>query len=118
MSKDRAFITLDALRGVAAFPVVYLHAQRMFGPQLFPHAHLAVDFFFLLSGFVMAYVYQDRLDQGWTVMGFMRVRILRLYPLYLVGIVGGTVFYLLEGFYGKSNLSFSGIAGLFGGTRN
>ena len=50
------FDTLDLLRGVAATAVVTLHFSNIFGtPELLPHAYLAVDLFFVLSGFVIAH---------------------------------------------------------------
>jgi peptidoglycan/LPS O-acetylase OafA/YrhL len=105
--RKRAFVTLDALRGVAALPVVYIHTERLFGWGMVQHGHLAVDFFFLLSGFVMTYVYQERLDQGWSAASFLKARILRLYPLYILGTVAGIVFLVLQTRYGKSHFSLS-----------
>lgn len=80
------FLTLDALRGVAALVVVEFHVV---GSVIVTHGYLAVDFFFLLSGFVLALAYQDRLDSGWPTLSFLKVRLIRLYPLYLLGIVMG-----------------------------
>ena len=101
-SKPRSFVTLDALRGVAALPVVYLHTAHAYGSfLLFPHAHMAVDFFLLLSGFVMAYVYQQRLDAGWRVYDFLHARVLRLYPLYFLGLLAGAVLLVLQDRFGK-----------------
>ncbi|WP_318036788.1 acyltransferase family protein [Rhizobium ruizarguesonis] len=51
--KDR-FLFLDELRGIAAVSVALLHASQIFGFTLNCHAYLAVDFFFCLSGFVLA----------------------------------------------------------------
>lgn len=113
-SKPRSFVTLDFLRGIAAIPVLYVHTARLFGNrQLFPHAHLAVDFFFLLSGFVMSYVYQEKLDAGWSASKFLRARVLRLYPLYGIALLLGTAFALLWAHFGHMDTSLRDIAILF-----
>lgn len=84
------FLTLDALRGVAAIVVVAFHLFHfIYGGKVIAHGYLAVDFFFLLSGFVLALAYQDRLDAGWSTRSFLKVRLIRLYPLYILGIVLG-----------------------------
>jgi len=49
----------------------------------FPRAYLAVDVFFVLSGFVIAYAYQHRLDSGMPVRRYFLARLVRLYPLYI-----------------------------------
>jgi peptidoglycan/LPS O-acetylase OafA/YrhL len=69
--------TLDGLRGVAAFAVVLMHAGA-----LAPRAYLAVDLFFLLSGYVLEHAYGARLAAGWSPLGFLSKRVARLYPLY------------------------------------
>jgi hypothetical protein len=79
------FEVLDGLRGSAAFLIVIFHPfNYSFGwntaLSLVRHAYLAVDFFFGLSGFVVAYAYDDR----WTKMSipqFFRIRLIRLHPL-------------------------------------
>jgi peptidoglycan/LPS O-acetylase OafA/YrhL len=54
---------------------------------------LAVDLFFMMSGFVVAHAYEGRLRSGWSLGDFMRVRVLRLWPLYLLGtLIGAAVF--------------------------
>jgi peptidoglycan/LPS O-acetylase OafA/YrhL len=73
--------TLDGLRGVAAFAVVLMHVS-----VLAPHAYLAVDLFFVLSGFVLEHAYGARLAAGWSPAAFLRKRIRRLYPLYALGL--------------------------------
>jgi peptidoglycan/LPS O-acetylase OafA/YrhL len=82
------FLMLDALRGIAAIVVVGYH---LLGSRVIPHGYLAVDFFFLLSGFVLALAYQERLDAGWSTLSFLKVRLIRLYPLYILGLGLGLV---------------------------
>ncbi len=79
------FVTLDALRGVAAVVVVWFHmALRHWGPVP-AFGHLAVDMFFLLSGFVLALANDPRFARGATIVDFLRKRVIRLYPIYFVG---------------------------------
>ena len=86
------FDTLDMLRGVAALAVVTLHFDTFLGgPALLPHAYLAVDLFFALSGFVLAQAYGQLLAEGWSVREFMIRRFIRLYPLYFLFTIFGWV---------------------------
>lgn len=87
--------TLDAMRGVAALCVVLFHAHTLFGRNLAPHGYLAVDLFFALSGYVIARVYDARFADGLTPFGFIRRRLFRFYPLYLLGLAIGVVRELL-----------------------
>ena len=76
---------LDGLRGLAAVAVALLHGSAVFNLGWTPiHAYLAVDFFFLLSGYVIARAFDERLRQGW-MMGFLWRRFIRLYPIIVVG---------------------------------
>src|SRR5271155_1552251 len=96
------FEVLDGLRGSAAFLIVIFHLfNYAFGfnssLSLVRHAYLAVDFFFGLSGFVVAYAYDDR----WTRMSipqFFRIRLIRLHPLVLLGATLGLLGYLFDPF--------------------
>jgi peptidoglycan/LPS O-acetylase OafA/YrhL len=82
----RHFKTLDAMRGIAALAVLSLHISRLFGFGYQPSsAHLAVDFFFMLSGFVIARAYGAKLAAGWSIRAFFARRAVRLYPMILVG---------------------------------
>lgn len=108
---------LDALRGVAALMVVWYHLFECFPPEggdaliACGHGYLAVDFFFLLSGFVIGYAYDDRWSAsagtnmlqvpaqggGLTVWEFFRRRLKRLHLMVIVGAVIGAVSYLMQG---------------------
>ncbi len=83
------YVVLDGLRGLAALCVITDHIDAGFLSTALPGRYLAVDFFFVLSGFVLSHVYSERLAAGMSVFGFMRVRLVRLYPLYLVGLLVG-----------------------------
>jgi peptidoglycan/LPS O-acetylase OafA/YrhL len=83
--RAHSFITLDGLRGVAAFAVVMFHGDPFFVPFAVSQGYLAVDFFFALSGCVLAHAYTERLRQDMSTPTFLRLRIVRLYPLYILG---------------------------------
>lgn len=102
------FEVLDGLRGSAALLVVLFHIQGITvdfaqGKLLLPHAYLAVDFFFALSGFVIGYAYDDRWSRM-TVPQFFRIRLTRLHPLVVLGALLGLISYLFDPFAaGKQN---------------
>lgn len=84
--------TLDAIRGMAALVVVCLHEFEAFAGLPHPYSgYLAVDLFFLLSGYVIASAYDSRLSTGMSLLTFLKLRLIRLYPLYLVGFTIGVV---------------------------
>jgi peptidoglycan/LPS O-acetylase OafA/YrhL len=83
-SRDR-FVTLDGMRGIAALIVAGSHISEMLGLGFPPHADLAVDFFFVLSGFVIAHAYEQRLASSMTPLDFIRARLIRLHPLIMLG---------------------------------
>ena len=100
---------LDGLRGVAALLVVIYHifeglafaeATNGAGAGLITtlnHGHIAVDFFFILSGFVISYAYDDR----WKTMsmgGFFKRRLIRLHPMLVMGAIVGTITFFIGGF--------------------
>ncbi|MCB1721025.1 MAG: acyltransferase [Rhodospirillales bacterium] len=91
------FIALDGLRGIAALFVVAFHALSPFDKaNIISHAHLAVDFFFLLSGFVIAHAYENRLISGLSFGKFLKIRLIRLYPLIFVGLLLGFCVYVTK----------------------
>lgn len=98
-SKPRYEI-LDGLRGVASMLVVAYHLFETYSHgaayQMLNHGYLAVDFFFVLSGFVIGYAYDDR----WTRMSlkdFFKRRLVRLHPMVIMGtLIGALLFYFGE----------------------
>jgi len=92
---------LDGLRGVAAVLVVLFHILEVHShgdhtKQLINHGYLAVDFFFLLSGFVLGYAYDDRWGKM-TLKDFFKRRIVRLQPMVVIGsIIGALLFYFQD----------------------
>lgn len=107
-SKPR-YAILDGLRGVAALVVILFHGFEtyipFFGTQHINHGYLAVDFFFVLSGFVIGYAYDDRWDKMST-WSFFKRRLIRLHPM----VVAGTLFGACLFFFGESDY-FSLIGG-------
>lgn len=98
-SKPRYGI-LDGLRGVAALLVIVFHCLEtyipVFGTQIINHGYLAVDFFFVLSGFVIGYAYDDRWDRM-TTWGFFKRRLVRLHPMVVLGtVIGASLFFFGE----------------------
>jgi len=96
------YIVLDGLRGVASLMVVIFHTFEAYADgnpikQIINHGYLAVDFFFLLSGFVIAYAYDDR----WGRMSqweFYKRRLIRLQPMVVMGsLIGAALFYFQGG---------------------
>ncbi|MGX9142370.1 acyltransferase family protein [Mesorhizobium sp. 128a] len=89
------YINLDAIRGVAAISVMLYHFSPFLADgKVLPSSYLAVDLFFLLSGFVIAHAYDRKIENGMGFGTFLAIRLIRLYPLYLAGTLLG-FFYLL-----------------------
>ncbi|MFD2600964.1 acyltransferase family protein [Flavobacterium suzhouense] len=99
---------LDGLRGVAALMVVAFHIFETHATshldQFINHGYLAVDFFFLLSGFVIGYAYDDRWGTM-TLKDFFKRRLIRLQPMVVMGMIVGAVF-----FYFQDSVVFPGIS--------
>jgi peptidoglycan/LPS O-acetylase OafA/YrhL len=91
---------LDGLRGVAAIMVVAFHIFEANATshldQIINHGYLAVDFFFLLSGFVIGYAYDD-LWANMSIGNFFKRRLTRLQPMVIMGmLIGGSLFYFQD----------------------
>ncbi len=118
------YILLDGLRGVAALMVLWYHVLEGFAfaegsiIETFNHGHLGVDFFFLLSGFVISYAYDDRwfndkslrfndkssiangqktTSNSLSLKGFFKRRLIRLHPMLVMGAFIGLICFLLQG---------------------
>ena len=96
---------LDGMRGVAALMVLLYHlfndAKSFYVwptpvPEFF-HGFLGVDFFFILSGFVMGYAYDRQWTDGMTLGGFVRRRLIRLHPMVVMGVLIGAACFLVQG---------------------
>lgn len=99
------FEILDGLRGVAALAIVCFHFMEVAYPDatknFIGHGFLAVDFFFCLSGFVIAYAYDDRIGKM-GLLEFFKSRIIRLHPLVILGAVLGLFAFLFDPFGGSA----------------
>ena len=105
---------LDGLRGTAAFSVFLFHIWEMLVPDLahnpMPHTFLAVDFFFVLSGFVLGHAYDAPMSaegaagrrQALTPGSFLKRRLIRLHPMVVVAMLIAIAVYLLDPFVGDS----------------
>ena len=104
MNSKPHYLLLDGLRGVAALMVLVYHLfeavafaagdpeQNMF------HGFLGVDFFLVLSGFVMGYAYDERLRSGaLTFEAFVKRRLIRLHPMVVIGVLFGLAAFLVQG---------------------
>ena len=117
-SKPRYEI-LDGLRGVAALLVVMFHLFETYSPgvpyQIINHGYLAVDFFFVLSGFVIGYAYDDRWRPApnssqkegnyMTTWSFFKRRLIRLHPMLMWGTLTGLLFF----YFGGDHPDFAGL---------
>ena len=93
------YLKLESLRGVAACAVLLHHSNFSIGTAALPafaHAWLFVDFFFMLSGFVMAHAYDDRLARGLPFGAFFALRLARLYPLHAFMLLAWVPFVLFK----------------------
>lgn len=100
---------LDGLRGVASLLVLVYHvfegfafAESMNGDgngliTVLNHGHIAVDFFFILSGFVVSYAYDDRWGKM-SLGAFFKRRLIRLHPMLVMGALIGVAAFAFAGF--------------------
>lgn len=82
---------LEALRGIAALMVVYNHAGFLAGfpdqlSRIFLRGYVAVDLFFMLSGYVLTRTYEGRMGPPQV---FLRKRFIRLWPPIAAGVAIG-----------------------------
>ena len=105
------FEILDGLRGIAALAIVVFHFMEWvysdYSKNFIGHGFLAVDFFFCLSGFVIAYAYDDRIVKM-GILEFFKSRIIRLHPLVILGSVLGLLSFLFDPFGGHPELYGAG----------
>ena len=105
------FEILDGLRGIAALAIVIFHFMEWVftdpGKNIIGHGFLAVDFFFCLSGFVIGYAYDNRIEEM-GVMNFFKSRLIRLHPLVILGAVLGILSFFFDPFSNQSELYSTG----------
>lgn len=88
----KRYNTLDGLRGVAAFAVVVGHSSRILGTPFWrTSTAMAVDFFFMLSGFVLLCAYRRRLEAVGSLKLYLMARVIRLQPLIVLSTLAAGV---------------------------
>lgn len=102
-SRNHHYRILDGLRGVASLTVLVFHLFEAYSDgdaqrQIINHGYLAVDFFFLLSGFVIAHAYDERWARGLTAWQFFKRRWVRLEPMVVAGSVLGALLFAFQKF--------------------
>ncbi len=100
------FVALDSWRGIAACAVVLLHAVspgHISNLSFVQHGWMFVDFFFVLSGFVIGSSYGDRVREGFSISRFMWLRLWRVYPLHLFMLL----MFLVQIFVGPDAMSWN-----------
>lgn len=98
--RSSRYDALDGLRGVAAIAVMLLHITQ---GAIFKNAYVAVDLFFMLSGFVIAHSYRARLLGGMTAYEYVKRRVIRLYPMLVISLLLGLPVLIEAGTLGISN---------------
>ena len=109
MKPNEHFQTLDALRGVAAIGVVTYHESG----GCFPSGWLAVDLFFMLSGFVIAFAYEEKLLADLSFGDFIVRRCIRLYPIVLAGTLLGLISVILKLAHGSAPMPWRELISAF-----
>lgn len=106
------FIALDAMRGAAALAVLFYHLRNLkpggvgtigHGSAIFASGYLAVDLFFVMSGFVIAHAYGERLGPALSPGRFLVLRFIRLQPVMAIGVLIGFGFALVQRLLGLPN---------------
>lgn len=99
MAEHKHIAIIEGLRGLAALIVLALHcATELRYDAILPHGALSVDFFFVISGFVVVHAYESDIKNGWRLWSFVKVRLIRLYPMILLGLFFGVIVYLAKEF--------------------
>lgn len=105
------YFTLDGFRGFAAIYIAVMHGMELFHMHTPPSTPVSVDFFLLLSGFVLANASDAKLRGGMTAGAFMATRLERLYPIYFLGLVLGTGVSLLASLSNGGAIMSAGAVG-------
>ncbi len=106
------YLALDGLRGVAAILVVAFHVGLTWNQPIVRGAYLAVDFFFILSGFVIAAAYDERLREGMTSAAFIVRRLIRLWPLFALALLIAAPFEIARAFAAGAQQGYASVESL------
>lgn len=92
---SKRYETLDGLRGIAAIGVMIFHFSIIGVGDLLPHGFLAVDLFFILSGFALSCAY-EKSASTMSVVQFAKKRLIRVLPLSVLGLTIGTLYFFVR----------------------
>ncbi|MDE2384804.1 MAG: acyltransferase [Alphaproteobacteria bacterium] len=106
-AEQHRFEVLDGMRGIAALMVMLLHFNQQYHYPFLFNAPLAVDVFFVLSGFVISHAYAAKLAGGMSGPEFMARRVGRLFPLAAMGTLLGFAALRLMAGHGSSDFTQS-----------
>lgn len=112
---QKKILPLESIRGIAALSVSLIHfwtSSPLSQNPFVQHSDLMVDFFFVLSGFVIAMSYFDKISNFADLVKFQTKRFWRLYPLHLLTLFGFLGIEFIK-YYGESYMGISGSTGTF-----
>ncbi|WP_420384258.1 acyltransferase family protein [Novosphingobium sp.] len=112
--KHQHYVGMDGFRGIAAILVAVIHiSQESKIPTSVNNFPMAVDFFFMLSGYVIALSYERKIADGQLdLAGFIKLRLMRLYPMIFFAAVLGITWRMVEGRFSVGSIAISGVAAL------
>jgi peptidoglycan/LPS O-acetylase OafA/YrhL len=124
MENTRPYLTtLTPLRGIAAMFVAIFHSNLIlktfinpFGAYFVGSSWLWVDFFFVLSGFILCYVYGDNFKSSLTLSlywKYLKARFARVYPLHFITLVWCLICAIIIRSYADGSFTPSGFEGFF-----
>ncbi len=102
--------SLEAFRGIAAIMVVLYHSNfysQIPNSPLVSHSYMFVDFFFVLSGFVMTLAYHDKIGRSVSFRSFFLLRFGRIYPLHLFTLLLWLAYVLVKWVLYKNGLGYA-----------
>jgi peptidoglycan/LPS O-acetylase OafA/YrhL len=108
---NHRYEVLDGMRGIAAIIVMTYHCFMHSLPFVNKNSYTAVDFFFILSGFVIMHSYGRRLAMGMSPIDYILRRVIRLYPMAIIGVLLGTLALYLYCRSGQGDYSLHDIVG-------
>src|SRR4051794_31799608 len=109
----KRFFFLDGVRDLAAIIVVIHHFTQYTTYPIMDLRGLSVNLFFFLSGFVLTKAYSRRIQGSLTLIQFLKLRLIRLYPLYLVGLLLGLVAVSIKTAAGTSDYTWRDLTEAF-----
>jgi len=103
MTTSHRFSTLDGMRGIASIAIMLHHFTQHTLAAYFPTLVWLLICSSGLGGFVVAYSYLDRLQKSMSAKEFLIKRLIRLYPMFLIGMSLGAIAILWKYSNGQTN---------------